>query len=133
MTTPKVRRGRKAQDIAAKYAADTHHWDTATPAASAPGEDISGIPGLSIEVKATGKLALPAARRQAARNAAGRIPVVLWQPPREGEMTVRDWPAYLAWGDLLDLVAAARGQTRSTPSNKTAAAMLRQALALLDE
>lgn len=51
------------------------------------GRDILGTPGVAWEVKTGGeeKFSPPAAVRQAVKNAAGDLPIVVWFPPGLGD------------------------------------------------
>ncbi|HET7386887.1 MAG TPA: hypothetical protein VFJ19_09530 [Nocardioidaceae bacterium] len=101
------RRGADTQRHVAGYLR-THGWRFAEPVgAGSPGADITGVPGLAVEVKARRGLDLPGWLRQAARNAAGRVPLLVVRPDGFGPATVDDWPVTLRLADAVELLHAA--------------------------
>jgi len=64
--------------------------------------DVTGMPGLSVEVKATAEMRLGSWLDQAARSPG--VPYVVWMPPRSGRARVSTWPAIMrhsVFGHLL--------------------------------
>ena len=59
------------------------------------GRDLTGTPGVAVEVKARRGFAPLEWMRQAARNGDGDLPVVIVRPDGAGPATVDDWPAVL--------------------------------------
>jgi len=91
MATARQRRGR----YTAKLAAD-HFRRNGWPYAearegSAPGIDITGMPGLAPEVKATSDGPLLGALQQARANSKGALPFVVWRPDGYGPERIGDW------------------------------------------
>jgi len=79
------------------------YWPLANRiAASLPGADIENTPGLAVEVKARSDFNPKAWLKQAASRPG--LPIVVMRPNGSGEATVLDWPAFLRWGDLLELL-----------------------------
>lgn len=100
-------RGRETEHlVAAAFAADGWPFAEATGAGS-PGRDIKGVIGVAPEVKARREFSPLPALRQAARNAAGDLPVVVMRPDGCGPSTIDDWPAFLTFGDLRRLLRQA--------------------------
>jgi hypothetical protein len=98
-------RGREAETLFARWL-QLNGWVYAEPVgAGRQGSDITGVPGLLIEVKATGELRLQEALRQA-RSAVrdgggGEVPFVVWRPPMGGPSNVDLWPAFMRAGELI--------------------------------
>ena len=92
MASSRVARGRKTQNLVAEWFR-AHGWLNAKAIeAFLPGCDVTGVPGLSIEVKATTKGDLLAALRQAETNAIEcQTPVVIWRPNGYGEQRQHEW------------------------------------------
>lgn len=66
------------------------HAESVTGAAT--GRDVTGTPGLAVEVKATSSDPLLAGLRQAARYAGtGEVPLVVWRPNGYGEAQIEAW------------------------------------------
>ena len=98
-------RGYKTQKIVADHLA-TNGWPFAeSTGAGRSGSDITGIPGLAIEVKARADFNPMAWVRQASLNAG--LPLVTFRPNGMGEQSVSSWPCILRLSDLIDLLHAA--------------------------
>lgn len=108
MSQARKRRGRDTERlVAAAFAADG--WPYALPTgAGASGVDITGVPGLAVEVKARTKFEPMAHLRQATRNAPeGHIPIVVMRPNGFGPATVDEWPVFMPFGVLRRLLREA--------------------------
>jgi hypothetical protein len=70
------------------------------------GVDVTGTPGLSIEVKSLTDDRRPAAMLKQAAKRAG-LPVVIYRPPNYGPATIDEWPCILRLEDVVKLLAAA--------------------------
>lgn len=70
------------------------------------GADVTGTPGLSVEVKSLRDDRRPAAMLKQAATRAG-LPVVVYRPPGYGPANVADWPVILRFEDAVKLLAAA--------------------------
>lgn len=100
-------RGRETEHLVARaFAADGWPHAEATGAGS-PGRDIKGVFGVAPEVKARTGFEPLAAPRQAVRNAGGDVPVVIMRPNGSGPTTIDDWPAFLPFGVLRQLLRQA--------------------------
>lgn len=75
--------------------------------AGAQGRDITGTPGLAIEVKARTAFEPMAALRQARANAGGDLPIVVIRCNGQGPATVDEWPAFMPFGELRALLRLA--------------------------
>jgi hypothetical protein len=69
--------------------------------ASLPGRDITGVPGIAIEVKARRDFNPKAWAKQAAKNASGDLAVVVMRPDGMGEETVELWPTFMLLRDFV--------------------------------
>lgn len=71
-------------------------WPYAQPVgAGAQGADLTGTPGIGVEIKARTGFEPLAALRQATANARGGVPVVILRPNGCGETTIDEWPMIL--------------------------------------
>jgi hypothetical protein len=74
-------------------------------AASLSGVDVTGTPGIALEVKARRDLDLPAWMRQAGgRTIEGDIPVVISRPDGYGPERIAIWPTILPLWAFLELL-----------------------------
>lgn len=105
MATVASRRARGAQTeriVAASWQADG--WPHAE-VMRGPGPDLTGTPGVAVEVKARRGLDLLAWMRQAASRPG--VPVLIVRPDGAGPATVDDWPAVVPHGVLRRLLREA--------------------------
>jgi hypothetical protein len=70
------------------------------------GVDVTGTPGLSIEVKSLSDDRRPAAMLKQAAKRAG-LPLVVYRPPGYGPASVADWPCIMRFEDVVNLLLAA--------------------------
>jgi hypothetical protein len=75
--------------------------------ASLPGEDITGVPGLYIEVKATERPEPMRWTRENAAKAGPALPFVVYRGRGQGPANVGEWVAMLRVEDLEQLLADA--------------------------
>jgi len=108
VTHSRVQRGLKSQDIVAKYFA-ANGWPYALSAGSGrQGTDVTGVPGVDIEVKARRGINVAMAMRQLRdRHQEGLLPVAVLRLDGQGESNIADWPAIVPLAVLLDLLKAA--------------------------
>ena len=108
MTHSRVQRGLKSQDIVAKYFA-ANGWPYALSAGSGrQGTDVTGVPGVDIEVKARRGINVAMAMKQLRdRHQEGLLPVAVLRLDGQGESHIADWPAILPLSVFLDLLKAA--------------------------
>jgi hypothetical protein len=100
-------RGVTLQLAAARYL--SLWWPSAESAGSGRnGRDILGTPGVAFEVKTARKFSPLEFCRQARRNAAGDVPVVVYVPERVGEASAAVWLAILPLADLMDVLVEAK-------------------------
>lgn len=104
----RVQRGLKSQDIVAKYFA-ANGWPFALSAGSGrQGTDVTGVPGLDIEVKARRGINVAMAMKQLReRHQEGLLPVAVLRLDGQGESHIADWPAIVPLSVFLDLLKAA--------------------------
>src|SRR5688572_15126478 len=105
--TTRKRRGADTQRVVAEaWRADG--WPYAEPVgAGAAGRDLTGTPGVAIEIKARAGFDPMAWLRQASRNAGPDIPAVVLRPNGAGPATVDDWPVIMSHGAFRALLRAA--------------------------
>lgn len=104
----RVARGLKSQDIVAKYFA-ANGWPFALSAGSGrQGTDVTGVPGVDIEVKARRGINVAMAMKQLReRHQEGVLPVAVLRLDGQGESHIADWPAIVPLSVFLDLLKAA--------------------------
>jgi hypothetical protein len=91
MTRARIVRGRATQGLAAAYW-QQHGWPHAEPVwGSQPGRDVTGMPGLAPEIKATRDDPILGGLRQAQRNAGHDVPFVVWRPNGYGPERIGEW------------------------------------------
>ncbi len=102
------RRGRATEhEVAKAFAADGWPFALATGAGT-PGRDITGIPGVYVEVKARSKFEPMANLRQTKAGATpGDLRVVVMRPNGSGPATIDEWPCFLTFAQLRWLMRAA--------------------------
>ncbi|ADD43864.1 hypothetical protein [Stackebrandtia nassauensis] len=114
-TQTRKRRGRATeQAVAAAMRADG--WPYAEPVgAGRQGSDITGTPGLSLEVKARRGLNLGAWLSQAVRQADdGEVPILVVRLDGQGPASVDEWPSVVPFAVLRRLLRLA-GYGNPTP------------------
>ena len=100
------RKGADTQRAVAAYLA-ANGWPYATDVgAGRTGNDILGVPGLCIEVKARRDFSPQAWLKQAATGGAG-LPLCVWRPDGLGLAKVADWSLMMRLGDGVTLLRAA--------------------------
>lgn len=105
MSAARKRRGAQTQAAAAAWFRD-HGWPYAQSAgAGRQGADITGLPGLSAEVKARRDFSPLAWLRQASARAG--LPFVLHRPDGMGPARIAEWPVTMRLADLTALLQAA--------------------------
>lgn len=83
-------------------------WPYAEPVgAGVSGRDITGIPGVALEVKARSGFSPLAWLRQAIANAGDDIPAVILRPNGAGPSTIDDWPVVIPHNQFRRLLRAA--------------------------
>lgn len=99
-------RGMRSQLVVAKwFAGNGFPWAESTGAGRS-GSDITGMPGLAVEVKARRDFAPLAWLRQARTGSAG-VPFVVFRCDGQGEANVGEWGALLRLDDLTELIRGA--------------------------
>lgn len=104
----RVHRGLKSQSIVAEYFA-ANGWPFALSAGSGrQGSDVTGVPGVDIEVKARRGINVAMAMKQLReRHKEGVLPVAVLRLDGQGETHIADWPAIVPLSVFLDLLKAA--------------------------
>lgn len=100
-------RGAETQRIVAN-AWKLDGWAYVEPiGAGAPGRDLTGTPGVGVEIKARADLDLTGWLRQTTRNAGLDVPVLIVRPNGYGPTTVDDWPGITTHGWIRRLLRMA--------------------------
>jgi hypothetical protein len=107
VTSQRVSRGRKTQELAAERFRSEGWSDAWSRPASLPGVDIPGLSGLAPEVKATEGQDFTGALRQAKKNAGSDLPFVIYRPRGYGEERINDWVVALRFEDMIKLLKKA--------------------------
>lgn len=110
MGTARQNRGRRTNVLVADWLVD-HGWPEAKPTwGSEPGQDVKGIPGFSIEVKARANFDPRSAMKQAKDNAGfGEVPTVIIRMNGQGDKSVGEFYVIRALKD--DVLSWGRGKT----------------------
>lgn len=107
-------RGLRTQKVIAEYLA-LNGWPYAeSTGAGRTGNDITGTPGLAIEIKARTGFNPMAWVKQAAANPG--LPLVMFRPNGMGETTTASWPCIIRLADLITLLRDAGYGTPSVGS-----------------
>ena len=108
MSQSRKHRGYESQRIVARWFAD-HGWPFAEPVgAGRGGTDITGMPGLDVEVKARRGLDLPALLRQLEDRAAhGNLGFGILRLDGQGPASIASWPVVVTLADFTALLTAA--------------------------
>lgn len=100
------RRGRDTEHAVAAYLSTTI-WPHAQPVGPfQPGRDITGTPGVQIEIKARRDLALPAWLRQT-RAHGHDLPLLIVRPDGSGVAHIGQWAAVTTLDAILTVLLAA--------------------------
>jgi len=102
----RVSRGRATQEMLASWFRDHGWYDAKSRPASLPGTDIYDVP-FAPEVKATAGQDFPGALRQAAANANGLLPFVVYRPKGYGPARIGEWIVAFTLADATDLLKKA--------------------------
>jgi len=108
VTSSRVARGYQSQRFVAEYFR-TNGWPFALPQGSGrQGSDVTGVPGVDIEVKARRGIKVAEAMKQLRDRAQeGTLPVAVLRLDGQGETHIADWPAIVPLGVFLELLKAA--------------------------
>lgn len=111
-------RGAETQTAVAGWFA-AHGWPFAeSTGAGRSGVDITGVPGLAVEVKGRSGFRPMEWLRQACGERRNGVPFVVWRPDGYGPARIGEWPVMLTLADLTDLLRAA-GYGDPTPERNT--------------
>lgn len=108
MTTRQTakRRGAETQQAVAEYLKRNGWAYAESTGAGRSGSDITGVPGLAIEIKARKDFSPQSWIRQAMTGGPG-LPMVIHRPHGSGPATVDQWPVMLRLVDLVALLHSA--------------------------
>ena len=110
-------RGYRSQRVVAQWFAD-HGWPFAeSTGAGRSGSDVTGVPGLSVEVKARNGFEPLAWIKQARSEARSGLPFVVFRCNGQGEANVGDWPVLLTLAEMTSLLHAAGFGTPEVDTN----------------
>lgn len=112
-------RGMRTQKVIAEHLA-ANGWPFAESTGSGrSGSDLTGVPGLAVEIKARANFDPAGWVRQAVLNPG--LPMVMFRPNGMGEVSVPSWPVIMRLADVIDLLHAAGYGTRPQPGQEDAA------------
>ncbi len=104
MSQSRKHRGYRTQRIIAEYWR-RHGWRFAEPqGAGSPGTDLTGTPGVAVEIKARRGLNLRDWMRQAQANAGRMLPVLILRLDGQGETHLDEFPVVLRHDDFMVLL-----------------------------
>lgn len=102
MASSRVQRGRQSEQLVADYLALQGFPHAERVAASLKGADITGTPGISVEVKSRTRLELGEWMKQAAKREG--LPLLVVRLNGQGPASIEDWPAILPFGQAVGLI-----------------------------
>lgn len=102
------RRGRETEiHVATAFRCDGWPYAQAVGAGT-PGKDVTGLPGLAVEVKARSAFEPMANLRQARNHAKdGELPLVVMRPNGCGPTTIDEWPVFMTFAQARRLLRLA--------------------------
>ena len=108
MTQHRKHRGRASERIVAEYLR-THGFPYAEPVgAGRDGSDVTGVPGLDIEVKARrGFNPVAAMKQQAERADEALLPFAVLRLDGQGPASIEDWPVVVRFGAFIQVLREA--------------------------
>ena len=121
MTQHRKHRGMASQRIVADWFS-VNGWPYAESTGSGrAGSDITGMPGIDVEVKARRNWSpLEAMRQQADRAALGDLPFAILRMDGQGPAVIGSWPVIIRLDTLTELLrAAGYGDTQDTTTGRT--------------
>ena len=118
MSQSRKHRGYRSQKVAAEWF-QQHGWPFAeSTGAGRAGVDVTGMPGLAVEVKARREFSPVAWLRQAAGERRLGLPLVVFRPDGFGEASVHKWGVLLSLADATELLlAAGYGSAQDQPDH----------------
>jgi len=102
MASSRVQRGRQSEQLVADYLAQHGFPHAERVAASLKGADVTGTPGIAVEVKSRTRLELGEWMKQAAKR--DGLPLLVVRLNGQGPAAIEDWPAILPFGLLVELL-----------------------------
>jgi hypothetical protein len=108
MTQHRKHRGRASERIVADYLR-AHGFPYAEPVgAGRDGSDVTGVPGLDIEIKARrGFNPAAAMKQQAERAQPGRVPFAVLRLDGQGPAAIEAWPVVISLGQFVEILREA--------------------------
>lgn len=104
MTQSRKHRGYRSQSLVAEWFAN-HGWPFAESAgAGRPGVDVTGMPGVAVEVKARRNFNMVGFLRQATTERRKGLPVVVIRPDGFGPARISEWGALMTLADFTELL-----------------------------
>lgn len=102
MASSRVQRGRQSEQLVADYLAQNGFPHAERVAASLKGADVTGTPGLAVEVKSRNRLELGEWMKQAAKREG--LPLLVVRLNGQGPATIKDWPMVIPFGRGVELL-----------------------------
>lgn len=107
MTQSRKFRGYVSQRLVAEWFSN-HGWPFAESAgAGRPGVDVTGMPGVAVEVKARRNFNMVGFLRQATTERRKGLPVVVIRPDGFGPARISEWGALMTLADFTELLRLA--------------------------
>jgi hypothetical protein len=108
MSQHRKHRGHATQRIVAEYLRE-HGWPFAEPTgAGRQGTDVTGVPGIDVEVKARRDLDLTGTlRQQAERTNDGTVCIAVIRPDGYGPARIAEWPVLMTFSQAVQLLGEA--------------------------
>ena len=107
MSQSRKHRGYKSQDLAAQWFAKNGWPYAMSTGAGRPGIDVTGVPGLAVEVKARRGFNLTGFLKQATSERRHGLPFVVVRPDGFGPTRIGEWAMILTLADGTALLRAA--------------------------
>lgn len=100
-------RGYRSQTVVANWFRDSGFPYAESAGAGRSGSDVTGVPGLAVEVKARRAFSPLAWLRQADQDRGGGLPLVVFRCDGQGEANVGEWGVLMRLDRFTDLLKEA--------------------------
>ena len=107
MPNHRKHRGYATEKMVAKYFSENGFPYALSTGASRQGSDVTGVPGVDVEVKARRGLVIAAAMAQLKERSSSALPVAVLRMDGSGEATIAEFPTVLRLEDFISLLKKA--------------------------
>ena len=104
MSQSRKHRGYRSQAVVAQWFRERGWFFAESTGAGRSGVDVTGMPGLAVEVKARREFSPTAWLKQARADARGGLPFVVFRGDGQGEKSVHEWGVLLTLADMTTLL-----------------------------